>query len=78
MVAEHGLQAPGELGGQRNLGDKIQHLLALVEGVLYQVHIDAGLAAAGHSVQQGDGLLPEALVHLVVGTALLLAQDGRV
>ena len=50
--AEDSLQAGGDLHRERYLGKQVEHLLATVDGALYEVDIELGLAARGDAVEQ--------------------------
>ena len=57
LVAEDAPQPSCQLGGQCYLGNEVEHLLLQPQGIGNEVHIDGRLAAAGHTMQQGDGVL---------------------
>ena len=52
FVAEEAAKPVGQLCCKRNFGDEIQHLIALIERLLYQVGVYFGLAASCHTAQQ--------------------------
>ncbi len=49
LVAEEAAKPVGKLCRKRNLRDEIQHLIALIERLLYQVGVYFGLAASRHA-----------------------------
>ena len=60
-TSEHSLQPFGDLGGQGDFGQEIEHLLACLQRFLDEVDIDFGLATGGHSMKQADILLAEVI-----------------
>ena len=53
-VAEHTVQTLGDLCGERNFGQQVQHLLALRQHLANEVDVDFGLARRGDAVEEGD------------------------
>ena len=76
LVTKNTSESARQLGGECNFGHEIKHLFAQFEGVVDEVHVNRSLAAAGHAVQQGDGMLAHGLMNLFVGS-LLLVTKGR-
>ena len=60
-TSEHPLQTFGDLGGQGDFGQEIEHLLAGLQRFLDEVDIDFGLATGGHPMEQADILLTEVI-----------------
>ena len=58
-TSEHPFQTFGDLGGQGDFGQEIEHLLAGLQRFLDEVDIDFGLATGGDPVKQADILLAE-------------------
>ena len=77
LVAEDSPQPARQLGGERNLGHQIEHLVSHGQHVGYQVHINSRLPARSDPVKQCDGMLAHAVMNLGVGAALVGAELGR-
>ena len=73
-IAEHMLQALHDLHRESNLGEKIKHLFLLLQCLTDQMDIDLGLATGGDAVKQGDILLQERKLYLVISLLLGCAQ----
>ena len=69
-VAEDTPQALHHLHREGYLWQQIQHLLAFVDGFLYQVDIDFGLPAGGDAMQEHHPLLHPLEEYLVIGILL--------
>ena len=71
-TSEHPLQTFGDLGGQGDFGQEIEHLLACLQRFLDEVDIDFGLATGGDPVKQTDIFLAEVIKD--GGESLLLSR----
>ena len=58
-TSEHPLQPFGDLGGQGDFGQEIEHLLTCLQRFLDEADINFGLATGSHPVKQTDILLAE-------------------
>ena len=58
-AAEHSSQPFGDLGGQCDFREQIEHLFPCLKSLLYQVDIDFCLSAGCYSMEQAHILLPE-------------------
>ena len=67
-----------DLRSEGYFGKKVQHLLSLPDGFLYQMNVDFCLAACRDAVQQADIPALEILQDGVIGALLVLVQriDG--
>ena len=68
---------PDQLGGQRDLGQHVQHVAARTQFFGDQPDVYLGLAAARHAVQQHDVLLGEQLADPLETTLLRRSQFGQ-
>ena len=73
-VAEDTLQAIHHLYGEGYLRQEVEHLLLLLQRLLDKVDIYFGLTAGGDAVEQGDVLLEEGELYLVVSILLGKAE----
>ena len=74
FIAENTLQPLHNLYSQGYFWQEVEHLLLTVEGLLYQMYINLGLARARHPMQQGDILLHHLHQDTVIGILLRRAQ----
>ena len=74
-VTKDTLETIHHLNSKRNLGQKIEHLLFLVEGLLDEVDIDFRLTAGRDTVKQRNRFLEEGKLYLV--ESLLLGKTKR-
>ena len=74
-VTKDTLETIHHLNSKRNLGQKIEHLLFLVEGLLDEVDIDFRLTAGRDAMKQRDRFLEEGKLCLIEG--FLLGQTER-
>ena len=73
-IAKHSLQALHHLHGKRYFGQQIEHLLMLIQCLLYQVDINLGFTARGNTMQQRHVFLQKRELYLVKRFLLYIAQ----
>ena len=73
-AAEDSLQSLGHLHGEGYLGQEIEHLLALGDGLLNEMDIDLGLAAGGHAMEQHHVFLLPLRFYGVHGLSLCVVE----
>ena len=76
-IAEMIPHPPDQLGGQRDLGQHVQHVAARTQFFGDQPDVYLGLAAARHPVQQHDVLSGEQLADPLETTLLRRGQFGQ-
>ena len=69
-LTKNSLQTIGDLHSQGNFGQKIKHLLTLLNGLLDEVNIQLRLAARGHTMQQRYVFRLKRFLYFVVGFLL--------
>ena len=67
-------QARCRLHRERNLGQQVEHLLALAQRLVYEVNVDLCLSARCHAVQQHHVLAHHLHHNLVVGIFLCVVE----